>query len=382
MKIANKTVWQVALILVLSLLLSSCMFLLPRSDPEEEETQATTKDSTEPEDDFGQAEATIEDFLKALTASDFESLSEQTDDVFSKDIFAEEEWPISEALFAAVFEDMTWMIGEKEMVSDSVAQVNVGLTYGNFEAAGDALRQDTDSLVEIVKPIVLFYAEKMEQEEAFLEYSGMLETYLLAEIENNDDRMYGESDFQLEYDKKEDAWIVTRIPEVFFSFSDFHSYDPLNQTTEEDLAEILLSASQELLDDGEINQEEYDYLESLFIEILEGSTTEASAVFAALEKQGWYDADTDQYVTEFPVGAEWIYYQMEFNKTMPEQLFKYDVYVGDEEEPVISAIVEMLDDDFLIFPLQDEGGWKENEVHIIIYLFDRSVIADEYVEVK
>jgi len=382
MKIAVKIFWQVALILSVSILMSSCTFLSPKPDSGEDETKATSKDSPDPEDDYERAAAAIEAFLDAAKKSDFESLSEQTDDVFSKEQFAQEEWPISENLFAATFEDMTWTIGEKEMVSDSVMQIKVELTYTNFGAAGEALRQDTDAMVDIVKPVALIYAEKIGQEEGFLEYSGMLKEYLLAEIESDDELVSGESDFQLEYDKKEEAWIVTKIPEVFFSFSDFHSYDPLNQTTEEDLMRILLSASEELLNDGELNQEEYDYLASFFGEVSEGSSTEASAVFAALEKQGWYDANADQYVTEFSSGTEWIYYRMDFNTTMPGQVFKYDVYVGDEAEPVISGLVEMEEDEFLIFPLQEEDGWKENKVHIVIYLFDRTVIVDESVEVK
>jgi NACalpha-BTF3-like transcription factor len=394
MKIAAKTVWQVALILVMSILLSSCTVLSPKPDPEEEETQETTEDvedeteiskeSTEPEIVFEQEEAAINDYMNALKASDFDLLSELSGDVYSEESFTQEKWQISKTLFAASYEDMTWTIGEKEMVSDSVMQVKVNFVHGDFAAAVYRLLHDKEALVDVNKPIVLYNAEKMEHEVAYLEYQDGIEKYMLGRIEDSSKPMNEESYFQLEYDKNEDAWIVTKIPEVFFFFSDYNNYDPMFLLTDAELVRFWTSSTQELLNDGEINKASYDVLVSLFYGFLDEETAavETSIVMDALAENGWYDAASDQKVTEYPVGTEVIYYKLGFNKDISGHVLKFDVYVDDEKEASFSGAIDMLDSFGLNIPLDCEGVWKESKVHMIVYLLDQTVIVDDYVEVK
>ncbi|MBN1775280.1 MAG: hypothetical protein JW817_02310 [Clostridiales bacterium] len=390
MKMHMKSFFQLtAIIVALAMVLSSCLFLGGREDRPEETRDAETKNSADPVmddredssvDNRESPEEALVAFLEALRASDFEAVSEQSDGVISEEDLIHGEWPISRALFEATFGEMTWTIGEKEMLSGTAADIEVSVCYPDHFGAADEVVQDKERMVEVTRPVVLYYAQRTNEREAFLEYSNQIAEYVVGAIGNTEIVLAAEDVFRLKYDDAEQVWRVIRIPECFLAFSDFYSFDPMNRSAAEDTLEILMTAAAELFEEGEIERVEYEALLTGWLQMAGPPEYSVEEIRDAVDRFGWYDIKADRFVEEYDKGAEAIFLRIYFDRAMMGLVLDYEVFRGDTS--MGGSSVMMLDEKWVTIGINGNPGFPADTFRVVVCLPDGSVLADSSVEIK
>lgn len=379
-----------AIFFALSVILSSCTLRVRDTDRTKDDDRDTeTEDSvleekdetTKSEDDSGPEEA-LAAFLEALKASDFEALSELSDGTFSRDNLIHGEWPISSVLFEATFGDMTWTIGETEMLSGTAADIEVSVRYPNHFGAADEVIRDRELMVEVTQPIVLFYSKRMSEKEAFLQYSDQIAILMVEEIKNTEVFTSAESAFRLNYDDADQVWRVVKIPDCFFDFSDFYSFDPMNRSDQENTLAIMMTAAKELFEEKKIERVEYEALLTGWLKMSDPAEYSVDEVKDACESSGWYDLEAAVFVDHYATSAENIFYRIYFNREMMGLVLKYEVFNKGGTTSLGSSEIMMLDEKWVTIGIRGNPGFPADTFRIVVRLSDGTVLKDSSVEIK
>lgn len=334
-----------------------------------------------------------EDFLAAFISGDFDMLSDLSDGYFVESDFVDPASTVASQLFAAVFGEMTYVIGDPVDSTDTYASFDIDFSYPDYVSASESVTMDIPMMSEAVKPVVYSIAtEDSGDDSIYYEYLDEVALAIIDELSSSSATGDDYGTIELYFDSNLDSWVVDSIPNIFYTFSDlFYNFDPLDYAEDSLINEIVMDSLEMLLADGSITQAQYDNVAAQFGEGPEptGDYT-AAEVIAAIDSQGWFDWNVYEYVTEYSVGVYSLDYDLYFTQSLAGLILVYSFY-GDSgvellfsQEITLGVDEDIADEDscYFVYYQEDYSELPADQYSIVVTMLDGTVIAESSISVS
>ncbi len=320
------------------------------------------------------------DFLEALKAGDFDIVSVMSDGYFVEDDFIDPVYSGSAELFDAVLGEMTYEITETETSTDTEISFGIDYWYPDYPSALDRVSSDVQTMSDLVKPYVdaMVNEGTGPAEPEYIDYLNSFGKLVVAEFQNSNNNYASSGTISLFYDDISEAWYVEFIPYDFCQFSDMEfNIDPMNKMDETVFDEIILNAFDELLESGSITQAQYD-------EYFPSATYDSATVLASITNQGWYDYNTEGYVTAYPIGVNSLNYDVFFSRDFSGLNLNCEFF-GTNGTVSLWQYTVTLDNGmssyYFYYANEDESALAADTYRVVISTTDGTVLADSSITV-
>ena len=322
----------------------------------------------------------IDTFMKALATGDADTIDQISPYYDSTNFFDPDENVMNMVL--SFYSQITYeVVGDPE-ITDTTANVNVSMTLPDIAAIINTVSNDAEFMAGIFKPYILASING-DDTTAADEASALAFSDKVDELLNAADvpMITADTVFQLEINQDTELWDIYEIPAELYDISS----EP--DISDEMSMQAGVRALEMLLEEGSIDQATYDlYMAELSgTDVTVTSGTGTGAPQDDLIFGGWYDYNTENYVTEYDSTITYtIEYDVGFASEWPGLVVYYDFY-NENGTVIIKSSSETLQAGQydLYVPLETEDGSliPADTYTVVIYLEDGTTLAQDTVTV-
>lgn len=318
-------------------------------------------------------------FIEAVKTGDFETASALTDGYYTEADFIDPNYDVTTKLFEAVFSNMTYEIIEPSTSSETEISYQIDFSYADYFTSVAAISTDVQTMSDLVKPFVLALANYEEGTVEYTEYLNNLGNMVIADLLSSS-AIYDDSDtLDLYYDEEQETWFVEYAPYSLCAFYDLeYNVDPMYSIDQTVYDEVMLDAYNDMLADGSITQAQYDEYYAPATEY------DAATVLASITTQGWYDYETDAYVTEYLAGVTSLDYDLFFSSQFSGLVLNYEFF---SNNGTVSLGVNQVtlpagaDYNYFSYYNDDFSALAADTYWVLITTVDGTVLVDQSISV-
>ena len=330
----------------------------------------------------GDPTAVIDTFMTALAEGDAATIDLISPYYDSTNFFDEDTDVMPMVL--SFYSKISYEVVGDPTVTDTTADVNVTLTLPDIAAIIDAVSNDVDFMATVFKPYILASIQDADTTAADEQAAKAFSDKVAEKLDASDvPTITVDSIFQLEVNQETQAWDLYEIPAELY---DIDSEPTISDEMSMDAAVIALDS---LYQEGSIDQATYDqYMADLTgttIATESTSGTNANSPETDITFAGWYDYNSEGYVTEYDSTITYtIEYDIEFSNEWPGLVVYYDYYNENGTVLIKSSTETLQSGQYDVYvPLETEdGSLIPADVYTVnLYLEDGTILATDTVTV-